>query len=121
MDCLFCKIVNGEIPSNKIYEDDLVIAILDINPNGEGHTLVIPKKHYTDYKELPDELLLHVYKVADKLSDKLENKLQKHSVSFIFNYMDAQAIKHFHLHIVPAFGSKITKTQDEVYKLMKED
>ena len=61
MDCLFCKIVNGEIPSKKIYEDDLVIGILDINPNGEGHTLVIPKKHYTDYKELPDELLDFAY------------------------------------------------------------
>ena len=50
-DCIFCKIIKGEIPSKKIYEDELVIAILDIDPNGEGHTLIIPKKHYTDYKE----------------------------------------------------------------------
>ena len=121
MDCIFCKIVNGEIPSNKIYEDDLVIAILDINPNGEGHTLVIPKKHYADYKALPDDLLLHIYKVADKISDKLEEKLQKHRVSFIFNYLDAQDVKHFHLHIVPAFGKEINHTQDEVYEMMKED
>lgn len=121
MDCIFCKIVNGEIPSKKIYEDDLVISFLDINPNGEGHTLVVPKKHYTDYKELPDDLLLHIFKVADKISDKLEEKLQKHRVSFIFNYLDAQEVKHFHLHIVPAFGHKITKSQDEVYNLMKEE
>lgn len=121
MDCLFCKIVNGEIPSKKIYEDDLVISILDINPNGEGHSLIIPKKHYTDYKELPDDLLLHIYKVADKISDKLEGKLHKNSVSFIFNYMDAQIIKHFHLHIVPGFGKSINHTQDEVFELMKED
>lgn len=121
MDCLFCKIVNGEIPTKKIYEDDLVIAFLDINPNGEGHTLVVPKKHYTDYKELPEELLIHIYKVADKISDKLEKKLNKHSVSFIFNYLDAQQIKHFHLHIVPAFGKPMNHTQDEVYSLMKEN
>ena len=120
-DCLFCKIVRGEIPSKKIYEDDLVIGILDIEPNGEGHTLIIPKTHYTDYKELPDELVLHIHKVAQKVSDKLESKLHKNNVSFIVNYMDAQVIKHFHLHIVPAFGKEITKTQDEVYELMTED
>ena len=121
MDCLFCKIVNGETPDKKIYEDDLVIGILDIDPNGEGHTLIIPKKHYTDYKELPDDLVLHIYKVAQKVSDKLESKLHKNSVSFVFNYMDAQVIKHFHLHIIPAFGKEITKDQDEVFKLMSED
>ena len=49
MDCLFCKIIKGEIPSYKIYEDDLVMAFLDVNPHANGHTLIIPKKHYDDY------------------------------------------------------------------------
>lgn len=120
-DCLFCKIVNGDVPSKKIYEDDLVIGILDLYPNGEGHTLIIPKKHYTDYKELPDELVLHINKVMKKLADKLEEKLHKNSTTFIVNYMDAQVIKHFHQHIIPGYNQKINKSQDEVYKLMTED
>lgn len=120
-DCLFCKIVNGDVPSKKIYEDDLVIGILDLYPNGEGHTLIIPKKHYTDYKELPDELVLHINKVMKEVADKLEEKLHKNSTTFIVNYMDAQVIKHFHQHIIPGYNQKINKSQDEVYKLMTED
>ena len=121
MDCIFCKIVNGELPSKKIYEDELVIGILDINPDGDGHTLIIPKKHYTDYKELPDELILHINKVTKIIADKLESKLKKNSVTFIVNYMDAQIIKHFHKHIIPAFRQKQNYTVDEVYKLLMED
>lgn len=121
MDCIFCKIINGEIPSKKIYEDDLVIAILDINPNGDGHTLIIPKKHYTDYKELPDDLILHINNVTIKLSDKLENTLHKNSVTFIVNYMDAQVVKHYHKHIVPGYGKKLNYTVDEVYNMLMEN
>lgn len=121
MDCLFCKIVNGEVESKKLYEDDLVIAILDLYPNGEGHTLVIPKKHYTDYKEIDDELFVHIKNVGQMLADKLESKLNKNSTTFLFNYLDAQAIKHFHYHVIPGFNQKINKTQEMVYKLMTED
>ena len=120
MECLFCDIVSGKVPSKKIYEDDLVIGILDLYPNGEGHTLIIPKKHYTDYKELPNELVLHIYEVAKKVQDKLESKLHKNTVSFIVNYMDGQVIKHFHLHIIPGYKQEIKLSQDEVYKLMEE-
>lgn len=120
MDCIFCKIINGEIPSKKIYEDDLVIGILDINPHGDGHTLIIPKKHYEDYKEIPDDLLVHINKVTKKLSDKLESILHKNSVTFIVNYMDAQAVKHFHKHIVPGFHKNLEYSVDEVYKKIME-
>ncbi|MCR5788117.1 MAG: HIT domain-containing protein [Bacilli bacterium] len=121
MDCIFCKIVEGSIPSKKVYEDDLVIGILDINPNGDGHTLVIPKKHYTDYKELPDELILHINKVMKTLSDKLESKLHKNSVTFLVNYLDAQEVKHFHLHIVPGFRKPLELSVDEAYEKIMED
>lgn len=121
MDCVFCDIVNGKIPSKKIYEDELVIGILDINPNGEGHTLIIPKTHYTDYKELPDDLILHIEKVKKHIADKLEEKLQRHSITFIVNYLDAQIIKHYHQHIIPAFNREITKSIDDVYNLLMED
>lgn len=120
MDCIFCKIVNGDIPSKKIYEDELVIGILDINPHGDGHTLIIPKKHYEDYKEIPDDLLIHINKVTKVLSDKLENILHKNSVTFVVNYMDAQAVKHYHKHIIPGFNKKLEYSVDEVYKNIME-
>ncbi len=120
MDCIFCKIVKGEIPSKKIYEDDLVIGILDINPHGDGHTLIIPKNHYEDYKEIPDDLLIHINKVTMKISDKLEGVLHKNSVSFVVNYMDAQAVKHFHKHIIPGFNKGLEYTVDEVYEKIME-
>ena len=119
-DCLFCKIVKKEEDSKVIYEDDLVMAILDAFPNVSGHTLIIPKKHYTDYKELPDDLILHINKVTKELSDKLENVLHKNSVTYIINYMDAQIVKHFHKHVVPGYGKKINYTVDEVYKMIME-
>ncbi|MBO4601450.1 MAG: HIT domain-containing protein [Bacilli bacterium] len=121
MDCIFCKIINGEIPSKKIYEDDLVIGILDIEPNGDGHTLIIPKKHYTDYKELPDDLVLHINKVTKIIADKLESKLHKNSVTFFVNYLDAQVVKHFHKHIVPGYRQGLKYTVDEAYKIIMED
>lgn len=120
-DCLFCKIVNGDIPSKKIYEDDLVIGILDINPDGEGHTLIIPKVHYTDYTELPDNLVLHIEKIKRLLADKLEDKLNKNAITFVVNYKDAQVIKHFHQHIIPGYKKEITKSIDEVYDLLTKE
>lgn len=75
MDCLFCKIVNGDIPSYKIYEDDKVIAFLDIHPRNNGHTLLIPKKHYTDFSELDDEILLHLHKITKNIVPSGQEKI----------------------------------------------
>ena len=74
MDCLFCKIVSGKIPSYKIYEDELVYAFLDINPDSNGHTLLIPKKHYLDMNDIPLDTLTHIFKVAKELKVMLEEK-----------------------------------------------
>ncbi len=120
MDCIFCKIINGDIPSKKIYEDDDVIAILDVNPIVDGHTLILPKKHIADYKELDKELLLHIYDVADKLADKLMKKLESKAITFSVNYGDSQVIKHFHLHLLPDYTIKEKSLSvDEVYELVK--
>ena len=70
-DCIFCKIVNGDIPSMKVYEDDICLAYLDINPDSDGHTLIIPKKHYKDIYDIPSDTLLHIYETAKKLMDML--------------------------------------------------
>ncbi len=121
MDCLFCKIIKGEASSKVIYEDDLVIAILDAFPTVDGHTLLIPKKHYTDYKQLDDKLILHMYKVADMLCDKLMEKLNVKSFTFAINYGERQAIKHFHLHLLPNYGrNKGKKKTEEIFELLKK-
>ena len=65
MDCIFCKIINGDIPSYKIYEDDIVIAFLDINPISLGHTLVIPKKHYINLDDIDNNTLNHIMKTVN--------------------------------------------------------
>lgn len=119
-ECLFCKIVNGDLDSRKIYEDEKVIAILDVNPVVDGHTLIIPKKHYTDFKDLDNEILLHIKKVSEQLTDQLMEKLQATGIAHCVNYGDRQVIKHFHLHLLPDFEKKKASMDlDEVYKLLQ--
>lgn len=105
MDCIFCKIASGEIPSKKLYEDELVIVIMDINPTVDGHILIIPKKHYTDYMELDDEITSHIFNIAKEMGKKLINKLNVKSVTLLINYGDDQKVKHYHLHLLPDFGT----------------
>lgn len=103
MDCIFCKIIKGDIPSMKIYEDDLVFAFLDINPDSDGHTLVIPKNHYKDINDIPSDLLAHIYDVAKELMKKLEEKLGCVGFSLLQNNGTVQEVKHYHLHIKPYY------------------
>lgn len=120
MDCLFCKIVNNEVESKKIYENDKVIAILDAYPDVDGHTLIIPKKHYTDFKELDEEILNHINKVAKMLSEKLMTTLNSSGLALIANYGDRQVIKHFHLHLLPDYQKKkASKSPQEIFELLK--
>lgn len=118
MNCLFCKIVNGEIKSTTLYEDDFVKVIMDINPECDGHTLIIPKNHYNDFTEIPKELWEHIYKVAKKIGNELSNKLQTKGYRFVINYGDYQEIKHFHLHILPNPNKKATLKIEEAYSLL---
>ena len=122
MNCIFCKIANGKIPSKKIFEDDLVMVIMDANPSVDGHTLIIPKKHYTDYQELNNEMTTHILNVAQKIGPKIMEKLNAKSLTLLINYGQAQQVKHFHLHLLPDFGtrdSSATKTNDEIYAKLK--
>ena len=122
-NCIFCKILNGEIPSKRIYEDDLVVVIMDVDPIVDGHCLVIPKTHKTDFTELTQEEVSHIYDVANKLTPMLLSKLNATSMTFIVNYGDAQVVKHFHLHLLPNYSIKDKeKSIDEVYEILtKED
>lgn len=119
-DCLFCKIVKGEVPSNKLYEDDDILVMMDAYPNVVGHSLVIPKKHYEDIYEVPDEVLLKMFKVGKKMTKELMTKLDKKALTYTINYGEAQVIKHIHLHLLPDLQSNDqSMSKEEVYKILK--
>ena len=120
-DCLFCKIVRKEVPSKILYEDDDILVILDAFPDTDGHTLIIPKKHFEDIYEVSDEILIKMFKKARKLTKDLMFKLDKSALTFLINYGDSQAIKHIHLHLLPDFMHKTHNLdKDEVYNLLKD-
>ncbi len=116
MDCIFCKIINNEIPSKTIYEDEIVKVILDINPNADGHMLIIPKNHIDDFTKLDDNTLLHINKIANKMKDLIYNKLDNiKGLVLLNNYGEFQEVKHYHLHILPNGFNTKTKEIDEIY------
>ena len=120
MDCLFCKIINGDIPCNKLYEDDLFFVFLDLDQSTEGHALIVPKEHIEDYKALSSEMLIKMYDVAKHVSDTIMKELGKTGVSLLFNYGTNQDIKHVHMHVLPKFLKETSeKSQDEIYELLK--
>ena len=103
MDCLFCKLANGEIPTKKVYEDDLVCVFLDINPHTNGECLIVPKEHYLDYKDISDELNNHMNEVIKKLDTMYQEKLGSTGLTIIHNSGIGQEIKHFHIHFIPRY------------------
>ena len=116
-DCIFCKIINGEIPTRKVYEDDAIIVIMDNDPSENGHMLIIPKKHYTDFTELDNEILLHINKITNKMKDLIYEKLNADGIRIVNNYGLYQVVKHYHLHIIPAYKDKQELISiDEVFK-----
>ncbi len=131
MDCIFCKIANKEISSMCIYEDDFVLAFLDINPDCNGHTLIIPKKHYKDIHDIPENILLHIFNISKEIMKKLEKKINCDGFSLLQNNGDAQEVKHFHLHIKPFYNenkpNELIKHQEyidetiNIFKKIKEE
>ncbi len=105
-NCIFCAIAAGEIPSFKVYEDDDVLAYLDINPFSEGHTLVIPKIHATGMLDASDELLATVVARVKKVAAHLKTALPCDGFNILQNNGAAagQTVPHLHFHIVPRRG-----------------
>jgi len=99
-NCIFCKIVKGEIPSYKVYENEKVLVILDINPANEGHLLVIPKKHFENIFDIEEDYLVEVIKVAKKLAMLF---IEYDGLNLLQNNKEqaGQVVKHFHLHLIP--------------------
>ena len=105
-NCVFCAIAAGEIPSFKVYEDDLVLAYLDINPFTKGHTLVIPKKHSTCLLDTDDNTLAAVIARVKKVAEHLKAALPCDGFNILQNNGEAagQTVKHIHFHIAPRYG-----------------
>ena len=129
MDCLFCKIIKGDIPCYKIYENEFVLAFLDINPDSDGHTLIIPKTHYTDIDDIDTNTLTEIFKAAKIVKKLLEEKLNCDGLSLLQNNGCVQEVKHFHLHLKPQYKDKVSleiikhneyiKDVKEIYELFK--
>ena len=105
-DCIFCKIVRGEIPSHKVYEDDDVLAFLDISQVTKGHTLVISKKHYDNFLATPQEIMHKVMDVAQRIGQVQMMTLGAKGVNILSNVNKeaGQSVFHFHVHVIPRYG-----------------
>lgn len=120
MNCIFCKIIKGEIPSKTIYEDEILKVFLDINPNSNGHMLIIPKSHILDINDMDDNTWLHIKNIAVKMRNLLEEKLNIDGVTLVQNNGDVQEVKHFHLHLKPYYNNKQELLNvDKIYEKLK--
>ena len=103
MDCIFCKIVAGELPAHKIYEDDYVLAFLDIAPVNPGHVLVVTKRCFKDLEEIDQLQLCYVMQVVKKIGAAIKKSLAVQGYNVIINNgsVAGQLIEHFHCHVIP--------------------
>lgn len=104
-NCIFCKIANGEIPSETIYEDDSFRVILDLNPASKGHALILPKQHYRDVCELDEEVAAKVLPLAAKIGKAMKESLGCAGFNLVQNngVEAGQTVFHFHVHIIPRY------------------
>lgn len=129
MDCIFCKIISGEIPSYTIYEDKIVKVFLDIKPSSDGHMLIVPKKHYENILDIDLDTLNHINVVCKRMYTLLKEKLNIDGLTIVQNNNYGQDVRHFHVHLTPRYKKdnvKIvypSKKSDikEVYKKLIED
>ena len=105
-DCIFCKIVAGEIPASKVYEDDHFLAFLDISQVTPGHTLVIPKKHARNLLEMTPDETADLFNVVSTVTKKVENATQPQGMNIISNMEEiaGQSVFHTHVHILPRYS-----------------
>ena len=129
-NCIFCKIANGDIPSKTIYEDENFRVILDLAPAAKGHALILPKNHYANLYELPDETASKVMLLGKKMATQMTEKLQCDGFNLVQNNGEVagQTVFHFHMHLIPRYeddNQRITwkpmePTQDELEAIKKQ-
>ncbi|MFR3140186.1 MAG: HIT family protein [Lacrimispora saccharolytica] len=105
MDCIFCKLAGGEIPTATLYEDDDFRVILDQGPATKGHALILPKKHYANIYELPEEVAARAMVLAKKMAGVMTEALKCDGFNLVQNNGEAagQTVFHFHLHLIPRY------------------
>lgn len=118
-NCIFCKIVEGEIPSYKVYEDENVLAFLDISQVTKGHTLIIPKEHAKDIFELTEETAAKLFSAVPKIAKSIKQTYNPIGLNLLNNNGEAagQSVFHYHMHFIPRYGSgdgfgAVWKTQE---------
>ena len=104
-DCIFCKLANGVIPTNSIYEDEDFKVILDMGPATKGHALILPKEHADNLYELPDETAAKILPLAKKLALSMREKLHTDGLNVVQNNGEVagQTVMHYHLHLIPRY------------------
>ena len=121
-NCIFCKIAAGEIPSATLYEDEDFRVILDLGPASKGHSLILPKTHYANLMEIPEDLAAKAFLVAKKMATKMVPALKADGMNVVQNNGEAagQTVFHFHMHLIPryagddaGFGWKVGKLTDK--------
>jgi histidine triad (HIT) family protein len=104
MDCIFCKIIEGEIPSYKVFENEYVLAFLDITQGTKGHTLIIPKKHVKNVYDLDEETIVEVFKVVPNIANAIKKAFNPIGLNIVNNNdKPLQSVFHFHIHLIPRY------------------
>lgn len=105
-NCIFCKIANGEIPSETLYEDEAFRVILDLGPAAKGHALVLPKEHYSDLFEIPEDVLSQAAVTAKRMALKMRRRLHCEGFNLVQNNgeLAGQTVFHFHIHLIPRYA-----------------
>lgn len=129
-DCIFCKLANGDIPTNTIYEDDDFRVILDAAPATKGHCLIIPKEHFDNLESLDDGVAAKVLPLAKKMMKLLKEKLHWDGFNVVQNNgeLAGQTVFHFHMHLIPRYKNDgqdlnmkpVGLTEDEIKNVLKE-
>ncbi|MDO5425810.1 MAG: HIT family protein [Eubacteriales bacterium] len=107
VNCIFCKIANGEIPSATLYEDEDFRVILDLGPASKGHALILPKEHFANVFEMPEELAAKAFVLAKRMAAKMKDALDCDGMNILQNNGTAagQTVFHFHMHLIPRYDN----------------
>ena len=130
-NCVFCKIIKGQIPSSKIYEDDYSLAFLDIGPFTKGHSIVVPKNHYVNLLDFPEDEMKNYFSALKKVTTKIKVNLEADGVNIMQNNFKAagQVVNHLHFHVIPrwkndrAFPIRVKKlelSEEELSEILKK-
>lgn len=131
-DCVFCKILKGELPSRVIYEDDILSVFMNIDPNTNGHMLMVPKNHEVTFDDISEEFIAHSLSIIrDVIYPLVKDKLGAEGLTISQNNYLGQEVKHFHIHLIPrynndginfSYSESIIEPVEEVFdKLTKKD